>query len=140
MQHQVNKTYRARFSNKPSIKILEIKPNSYKVLLYPYEKPGEPVIRELDLSTVKLLGYEEFSPNLSVASYPFKIEDQDLEEVQGYFEESISKEMIIKAIELENWNGDWTEVIYEFGICGDTCNREYVIGNLEKLYQINSLA
>lgn len=132
--------YSAQFCQHPAVRILEDLGNEcYKIELYPYNKLGDPVIREVEEYFVKMMCYREYDPFLQTQEYTGPITKEDLECVQGFFDDLITEDMVRRAIKEYNWGGDWNEVLSQFSIDGDTCNREFVVKCVNDFYNLKSI-
>lgn len=52
------------------------------------------------------------------------------------FDDLITEDMVRQAIKEYNWEGDWNEVLENYGIDGDTCNREFVVKSVRDFYKL----
>lgn len=84
LEIKIGVLYSAQFCQHPAIRVLEDYGHTCKVELYPYNKPGDPVIREVDDYFVKMMCYREYDPFIQTKTYTGPISKEDLECVQQF--------------------------------------------------------
>lgn len=85
---------------------------------------------------IDILCYREFDPNLKTVPFSGKISKDEIEYLQQFFEEPLTEEMVRKAIDENNWGGDYTENFIEFGFKGDSDNRDSVTEMIRKTFNL----